>query len=143
MTVIVYGFINVPVKLSFNQLVLPTERKDSQGMISLLAEVPTFFKTRQTSNTAQIYLNFMSKDNPDVPVRQQYIGDFIYKDIQPVIDYTPSVSSSGSNSSNNNFATSIDYNTLTNTGVIQAPYNYQHSLNDVMPTSFPSSGRGN
>ncbi|KAG1521078.1 hypothetical protein G6F51_014705 [Rhizopus arrhizus] len=85
----------------------------------------------------------MSKDNPDVPVRQQYIGDFIYKDIQPVIDYTPSVSSSGSNSSNNNFATSIDYNTLTNTGVIQAPYNYQHSLNDVMPTSFPSSGRGN
>ncbi|EIE81368.1 hypothetical protein G6F46_010297 [Rhizopus delemar] len=144
MTVIVYGFINVPVKLSFNQLVLPTERKDSQGMISLLAEVPTLFKTRQTSNTAQIYLNFMSKDNPDVPVRQQYIGNFIYKDIPPAIDYTPSVSSSGSSSSNHNFATSIDYNTLTNTGVIQTPYNYQQSLNDVMPASFPSSsGREN
>ncbi|CAO3684247.1 unnamed protein product [Rhizopus stolonifer] len=136
-TVVFYGHLNEPVRLSFNQLVLPTERKDVQGMISLLAEIPAFYKTRPVSNTIQLYLTFMKKDNPDIPIRQQYIGNFTYKDTQrqACVNYNPPVSSS--------FSASMDYSPLPS-NLTHISFSYQQQpINTAMAPPFSPSGREN
>ncbi|KAI9255994.1 hypothetical protein BY458DRAFT_480298 [Sporodiniella umbellata] len=130
-TVVFYGHINEPVKLSFNQLLLPTERKDGSGMVSLLAEVPDFFKTRSVNVSVQLYLIFMKKDNSDIPIRQQYIGDFTYKNSRP----QPTTSYS------NSYSTPMSYSSLAN-DVSHMPFSYQQQpINTVMTSPFTPSER--